>query len=68
MPKPNYQRRYTGQHDDEHLCRLAKHLPASVSLQDLPHKSLFLSRELRHALYDLLQSLYRVIIGSAAAT
>lgn len=67
MPKPNYQRRYTGQHDDEHLCRFAKHLPASVSLQNISHQLLLFCGELRHALYDLLQSLYRVIIGAAAA-
>ena len=68
MPKPNYQRRYTGQHDDEHLCRFAKHLPASVSLQNISHQLLLFCGELRHAVDDLLQPLYRVVIGSAAAT
>ena len=68
MPQPNHQRRYTGQQDDEHLCRFAKHLPASVSLQNLTHKSLFIGCELGHALYDLLQPLDCVIIGAAACS
>ena len=67
MPQTNHQRRYTSQHDDEHFHGLAKYLPAPVRLQNLSHKSLFISGELRHALYDLLQPLDCVIIGTAAA-
>lgn len=68
MPQPNHQRRYTGQQDDEHLCRFAKHLPTPVCLQNLTHKSLFIGCELGHALYDLLQPLDCVIIGAAACS